>query len=81
MMTGRITGSCQSRPIGVGRELFDPFEGPLDRGPMEQEMLAELGRPDLNAALLTARRDAFLAAALDKLDSWQSATTQPSRYH
>jgi len=33
------------------------------------EMLGEIGRPDLNAALLTARRDAFLAAALDTLDS------------
>ena len=28
-----------------------------------------VGRPDLNAALLTARRDAFLAAALDEVDS------------
>jgi hypothetical protein len=34
------------------------------------DMLGEVGRPDLNAALLTARRDAFLAAALDELDSW-----------
>jgi aminoglycoside phosphotransferase (APT) family kinase protein len=34
------------------------------------DMLGEAGRPDLNAALLTARRDAFLAAALDELDSW-----------
>ena len=33
------------------------------------DLLGEVGRPDLNAALLTARRDAFLAAALDKLDS------------
>ena len=33
------------------------------------DMLGEVGRPDLNAALLTARRDAFLAAALDELDS------------
>ena len=32
-------------------------------------MLGEVGRPDLTAALLTARRDAFLAAALDRLDS------------
>jgi hypothetical protein len=32
-------------------------------------MLDEVGRPDLNTALLTARRDAFLAAALDELDS------------
>ena len=34
------------------------------------DLLGEVGRPDLNAALLTARRDAFLAAALDDLDSW-----------
>ena len=33
------------------------------------DMLDEVGRPDLNTALLTARRDAFLAAALDELDS------------
>jgi hypothetical protein len=33
------------------------------------DLLGELGRPDLNAAILTARRDAFLAAALDQLDS------------
>jgi aminoglycoside phosphotransferase (APT) family kinase protein len=33
------------------------------------DMLDEVGRPDLNAELLTARRDAFLAAALDRLDS------------
>jgi aminoglycoside phosphotransferase (APT) family kinase protein len=33
------------------------------------DVVGELGRPDLNAALLTARRDAFLAAALDELDS------------
>jgi aminoglycoside phosphotransferase (APT) family kinase protein len=32
-------------------------------------LLGEHGRPDLNATLLTARRDAFLAAALDELDS------------
>ena len=32
-------------------------------------LLGEVGRPDLTAALLTARRDAFLAAALDELDS------------
>lgn len=34
------------------------------------DLLGEVGRPDLNAELLTARRDAFLAAALDDLDSW-----------
>lgn len=34
------------------------------------DMLGEVGRPDLNAVLLTARRDAFLATALDRLDSW-----------
>jgi aminoglycoside phosphotransferase (APT) family kinase protein len=33
------------------------------------DLLGEVGRPDLNAALLNARRDAFLAAALDELDS------------
>jgi aminoglycoside phosphotransferase (APT) family kinase protein len=33
------------------------------------DLLGEHGRPDLTAALLTARRDAFLAAALDQLDS------------
>ena len=33
------------------------------------DLVGELGRPDLNAAILTARRDAFLAAALDQLDS------------
>lgn len=33
------------------------------------DLLGELGRPDLDAAVLTARRDAFLAAALDQLDS------------
>jgi len=33
------------------------------------DLLGEHGRPDLNATLLTARRDAFLAAALDELDS------------
>ena len=33
------------------------------------DMLGEVGRPDLNAALLTARPDAFLATALDRLDS------------
>jgi len=33
------------------------------------DLVGELGRPDLNAAILTARRDAFLAAALDRLDS------------
>jgi aminoglycoside phosphotransferase (APT) family kinase protein len=33
------------------------------------DLLGELGRPDLNAAILTARRDAFLAAALNQLDS------------
>jgi aminoglycoside phosphotransferase (APT) family kinase protein len=33
------------------------------------DLLGEHGRPDLNATLLTARRDAFLAAALDQLDS------------
>jgi aminoglycoside phosphotransferase (APT) family kinase protein len=32
-------------------------------------VLGEFGRPDLDAALLTARRDAFLAAALEELDS------------
>jgi aminoglycoside phosphotransferase (APT) family kinase protein len=32
-------------------------------------VLGELGHPDLDAALLTARRDAFLAAALEELDS------------
>ncbi len=31
------------------------------------DMLGEVGRPDLSAALLTARRDAFLAAALNEL--------------
>jgi aminoglycoside phosphotransferase (APT) family kinase protein len=36
---------------------------------LPHELLGELGRPDLNAAILTARRDAFLAAALDQLDS------------
>src|ERR1700729_2035278 len=34
------------------------------------DMLGEVGRPDLKAALLTARRDAFLDAALDELGSW-----------
>lgn len=33
------------------------------------DLLGEVGRPDLDAALLTARRDAFLAAALARLDS------------
>jgi aminoglycoside phosphotransferase (APT) family kinase protein len=33
------------------------------------DVVGELGRPDLDAALLTARRDAFLAAALEELDS------------
>jgi len=33
------------------------------------DLVGEIGRPDLNAAILTARRDAFLAAALDQLDS------------
>lgn len=33
------------------------------------DLVGELGRPDLNAAILTARRDAFLTAALDQLDS------------
>jgi len=33
------------------------------------DLLGEVGRPDLDAALLSARRDAFLAAALDRLDS------------
>jgi hypothetical protein len=33
------------------------------------DMVGELGRTDLDAALLTARRDAFLAAALEELDS------------
>ncbi len=33
------------------------------------DLLGEHGRPDLDAAVLTARRDAFLAAALDELDS------------
>jgi len=33
------------------------------------DLVGELGRPDLNAAILAARRDAFLAAALDQLDS------------
>jgi aminoglycoside phosphotransferase (APT) family kinase protein len=33
------------------------------------DLLGEVGRPDLNAALLSARRDAFLAAGLDRLDS------------
>jgi hypothetical protein len=32
------------------------------------DLVGELGRPDLDAALLTNRRDAFLAAALDELD-------------
>jgi aminoglycoside phosphotransferase (APT) family kinase protein len=33
------------------------------------DLLGELGRPDLNATILTSRRDAFLAAALNQLDS------------
>ena len=33
------------------------------------DLVGEVGRPDLNAALLTARRDAFLAAALGELDA------------
>jgi aminoglycoside phosphotransferase (APT) family kinase protein len=33
------------------------------------DLLGDHGRSDLNATLLTARRDAFLAAALDELDS------------
>jgi aminoglycoside phosphotransferase (APT) family kinase protein len=35
---------------------------------LPSEMLRDVGRPDLDAAILTARRDAFLAAALDQLD-------------
>jgi aminoglycoside phosphotransferase (APT) family kinase protein len=33
------------------------------------DLVGELGRPDLSPAILTARRDAFLVAALDQLDS------------
>jgi aminoglycoside phosphotransferase (APT) family kinase protein len=44
------------------------------------DVLIELGRPDLDAAILTARRDAFLAAALDQLDLPTGAMTQPARY-
>jgi hypothetical protein len=36
---------------------------------LPDDLLGDLGRPDLNAAVLTARRDAFLAAALDQLGS------------
>ena len=36
---------------------------------LPDDLLGEHGRPDLNATLLTARRDAFLTAALDELDS------------
>jgi hypothetical protein len=36
---------------------------------LPRELLNEHGRPDLTATLLTARRDAFLAAAIDELDS------------
>jgi aminoglycoside phosphotransferase (APT) family kinase protein len=33
------------------------------------DLLGEVGRPELDAAMLTGRRDAFLAPALDELDS------------
>ncbi len=36
---------------------------------LPDDLLGEHGRTDLNPALLSARRDAFLAAALDELDS------------
>jgi hypothetical protein len=77
----RRSGCAMCRPIGMYVSMCPAARRPpRSRGAalgtvgnmaycLPGDFAGEFGRPDLNAAILTARRDAFLAAALDQLDS------------
>ena len=65
--------AASRRPSGRARRVLGRGSGPVHGWRhgllLPGDVVGELGRPDLSAALLTARRDAFLAAALEELDA------------
>src|SRR5476649_2858141 len=58
MITGRITGSCQSCPLRVGGQQLDPLERPLDGRTMDEEVLAQLSQRRLGRRPASSRGQA-----------------------